>query len=113
MTPKVLVVVRDGDLAELLGADRSQRKGMRRRNRGLRRIASTADKGASTGIAGASSNTAAPKVRPNCARRSREHARAGQRCARSFWVRSYDLRSRSLGRAAPLVAHQQGHYNAR
>jgi hypothetical protein len=78
-----------------------------------------AEKGASSAIAGPRNITAAPNVSPDCTRRRAVARRVGGRPApvsgggRSFWVKSYDLCSRRLGRAAPLVAHQQGHYNAR
>ena len=59
-----------------------------------------------------------PEGSPGCARR-RVLVASGERPmpvnggGRSFLVKSYDLRSRNLGRTAPLVAHQQGYYNAR
>jgi hypothetical protein len=64
-------------------------------------------------------NTAAPKVSRGCAKTAALLVASGERPVpvsggrRSFRVKSYDLRSRRLGRAAPLVAHQQRHYNAR
>ena len=93
-------------------------KGRRRRKRALRKSVDGGEKWASTAIGSTRSRTAAPKaarVAPDGrrARRVRRTAMPVNGGGRSFLVKSYDLRSRNLGRTAPLVAHQQGYYNAR
>ena len=69
MTPKVLVVVCDDDLAELLGADRSQRQRYAKAEPRLEEDrVDGAEIGASSAIAGPRS-TAAPNVSPDRTRR--------------------------------------------
>ena len=93
-------------------------KGRRRRKRALRKSIDGGEKWAITAIGSTRSSTAAPKA-ARVAPDGRVLVASGERPmpvnggGRSFLVKSYDLRSRRLGRAAPLVAHQQGYYNAR